>query len=79
LRLQDGNLLICQLEHEIGREPFEVPPNLFIEPLSRDAVERSEVRIEHDALATQDNDAAGNGLDRDQRRLVLVVMPRHRS
>ena len=55
------------------------PPNLFIEPFGRDAVKRGEVRIEHDALATQDNDPAGNRLDRDQSRFVLLVMPRHRS
>ena len=73
MRPQDGNLLICQLEHEIGREPFGVPPHLFIEPLSRDAVKRSEVRIEQDALAAQHNDSAGNRLDRDQRCLVLLV------
>jgi hypothetical protein len=54
LRLQDGNLLICQLEHEIGREPFEVSPRLFVEPPSRDAVKRSEIRIEHGALTAQD-------------------------
>ena len=73
MRPQDGNLLIRQLEHEIGREPFEVPPYLFIEALSRDAVKRSEVRIEHDALATQDSNAAGNRLDRDQSCFVLLV------
>ena len=73
MRPQDGNLLICQLEREIGREPFEVSPHLFIEPLSRDAVKRSEAGIEHDALAAQDNDAAGNRLDRDQSCLVLLV------
>ena len=67
------NLLICQLEHEIGREPSEVSHHLFIEPFSRDAVKRGEVCIEHHTLAAQDNDAAGNRLDRDQSCFLLLV------
>jgi len=73
LRPQDGNFVIFQLEHEIGREPSKVSHHLFIEPSSRDAVKHGEVGIEHDALATQNNDAAGNRLDRDQSCFLLLV------
>jgi len=52
-------------QHEIVREAFSVAFDLFVQPLGGDAVECGEIDVEHHAPAAQDNDAAGNGFDRD--------------
>jgi len=47
LRPQDCKLLIFKLNHEIRRESLEIPANLLVEALRRDAMEKRKVSVEH--------------------------------
>lgn len=61
-------------EHEVGGEALGVALDLFVQAPGGHAVERGEVRIEHDPLAAQEKDAAYDAGGGDERgRLVLLV------
>jgi hypothetical protein len=64
LRPQSGVLRGGELEHEIGGEPVEVTPDLLVETLGGDAVEAGEFGIQEHALAAQDEDGAGDVMNR---------------
>jgi hypothetical protein len=55
-----------ELEHEIRGEAVEVAPDLLVEALGGDAVEGGELGIQEHALAAQDEDGAGDVLDRHE-------------
>jgi len=73
LRPQDCNLLIHQPKHEVGGKPLQVPPHLFVQPFGGDAVERREILVEQHLLATDDEDATGDPLGRDERRALAAA------
>jgi hypothetical protein len=50
-------------EHEIRGEPRGVALDLLVQALGRDAIERGELGIEDDPLATQEEDRAGDALN----------------
>src|SRR5207247_9371711 len=43
-----------QLKHEVGRKAFPIPRDRLIQGTSLDAIERSEIRIEHHLFATNE-------------------------
>jgi hypothetical protein len=44
------------LEHKVGREPDEIVPDGFVQVLGLDAVERSQITVQHHPLATNEQD-----------------------
>jgi len=61
-----------ELKDEILGEALGVAAHLLVKSSCLDAIERGEVGVEHDALAAQDEDAAGDGLDRNQCCVLLA-------
>jgi len=49
-----------QLEHEIGRESRNIPPNLLIQPPLADTVQFSKVCVDNYPEAAQHNDPVAN-------------------
>jgi hypothetical protein len=61
-----GLLARRQLEHEIVREPFDVPFGLLVEAFGGDSIGRGEIVAEDDALASDFDDCLVKVLDRYQ-------------
>jgi len=57
LRSQTFNLLICHLKHEVAWKTIPVPTHLLVEAARANAIKLGEIGIEHDFLATNDQDA----------------------
>jgi len=51
-------------EHEILRKPFGVALDLLVKALRGNAIQRGELRIEKHLVTAQDEDRAGDVLDR---------------
>ena len=56
MRPQSGPFFVGQLEGEVGREPFDVSLDLFVQAFGGNAVCRGEVVAEDDALASDFDD-----------------------
>lgn len=65
MRPQSGVLFCRQPKHEIRREALRIASHLLIEPLGRHIIELGEVGIDHDLLATDEQNAL---LDADTRQ-----------
>ena len=64
MRPQSGGLGGGELEHEIRGEAVEVAPDLLVEALGGNTVEGGEFGIQEHALAAQDEDGAGDVMNR---------------
>lgn len=51
------NFLISQLKHEVERKSLDVATYLLVESACGDAVESSQVGIEHNFVTTNEQDA----------------------
>jgi hypothetical protein len=69
-------LFSSDLEHEIGREPLRVTPDLFIEAFRRNAVQVGQVTVQQHALPTQGENGLNDGLG-GKRGSLLGVRCRH--
>jgi hypothetical protein len=56
LRPQSGPFFVGQLEGEVGREPFGVSLDLFVQAFGSNSVRCGEVVAEDDALASDLDD-----------------------
>ncbi len=66
MRPQSGGLRGGELKHEIRGEAVEVAPDLLVEALGGDAVKAGELGIQEHALAAQDEDGAGDVMNRHE-------------
>ena len=55
-------LFISQLEHEVGWKSFDVALDLLVESFCGNSVECGQVRVEHDAMASNQEDVSFNTL-----------------
>ena len=62
-----SGFLLSQTEHEVFGESGPIAPNLLVEALHGDLIERSEVPVEHYLLAADKQDRLLDSLERNER------------
>jgi hypothetical protein len=72
LRSQGRSLVLRQLEHEVGREPVDVPLDLLDQTTCLHPIEFCEVLIDHHVAFANDDDPPLNRRKRDQLQGTLV-------
>src|SRR5258706_9874841 len=69
MRPQVAKLMGFELEHEVPRKSAAISPNLLVQPLGFDGVEKGQVGIEDDLVAPQHEDGSFDALGWQEGRI----------